>query len=67
MKVGSYTKTTVASSAFVVLLFVFIELSQERKTFLVKEQHPLVNAPKVRGYDTSWCIKFLPHYGCIDS
>jgi hypothetical protein len=37
MKVGSYRKTTVASSAIILFLFVLIELSQERKTFLVKQ------------------------------
>lgn len=31
-----------------------LAISDARKTFLVKLQHPTILAPKVTAYDTSW-------------
>jgi hypothetical protein len=33
-----------------------VAISDARKTFLVKMQHPTILAPKVSAYDTSWKI-----------
>lgn len=36
------------------LIALHIQDSFERKTFLVKEQHPVLLAPRVLAYDSSW-------------
>ncbi|TNV85477.1 hypothetical protein FGO68_gene3308 [Halteria grandinella] len=38
----------------VILLSLMLAISDARKTFLVKLQHPTILAPKVTAYDTSW-------------
>ena len=40
----------------VILLSIMLAISDARRTFLVKMQHPTVLAPKVSAYDTSWKI-----------
>ena len=47
MKIGSYI-------LFLLCLFQFSSFS--RKTFLVKQEHPLKFAPRVRTFDAEWCL-----------
>lgn len=47
--------------------------SEARKSFLVREQHDPLLAPKVSGYDFSWCpipwpgLKITDYRICVDS
>jgi hypothetical protein len=52
-------------SSYLLLACLFAALSLARKTFLVKEQHPAVLAPRVQGYDSSWVIFNVNNYNMV--
>ena len=69
MKARSYRiSVALFSPILLLILLLLVPLSLQRKTFLVKEQHPMLFTPKVSAYDASWCaFKSENYWACIDS
>jgi hypothetical protein len=55
MKTGSYLIT----------ITLLLALAAARKSFLVKEQHPAVLAPRVQNYDSSWTLFNINNYDLV--
>lgn len=66
MKMSSRQRISTCFTLFLSILFAISPVSG-RKTFLVKEQHPVVFAPKVHRYDTSYTLGIQDYKLILDN
>lgn len=50
------------TSLLIIAISSVLSVTDARKTFLVKKEHPAVLAPKVQAYDSSWKILNIGNY-----